>query len=164
MVEAAEVEEGLQPRPLDAREVYEVLLAGGDLVVGGLERGALGELTALLGGDTLEEDGVGHATVGVLGLEVDGGLEAMPEAVDVHGVRVEVLSERVRVLDEEAERLRVVGRLERACRLEHARGLASLDARLVEDVAPDDHRLEDGLQSRVRLVRGGVLVHGASST
>jgi len=88
----------------------------------------------------------------------------MPEAVDVHGVRVEVLSERVRVLDEQAERLRVVGRLERAGRLGHACGLASLYTRLIEDIAADDHRFEDGLQSRVRLVRGGGLVHCASST
>ncbi len=68
------------------------------------------------------------------------------------------------MLDEQAQRLRVVGWLERAGRLEHARGFARFDARLVEHVAPDDHRLEDRLKPRVRLIGGGGLVHGASST
>jgi len=164
VVEAAEIEERLQARALDPGEVDQLALAGRDLVAGRLQLGARVELAALAGGGALDEDGVGDPRVGVLGLEVDRRLEAVPEAVDVHRVGVEVLAQRVRVLHQQAERLGVVGRHQGAGALEQGLRLAGLAARRVGDVTPDDDGLEDRLQARVRLVCRGALVHAGSST
>ena len=90
----------------------------------------------------------------------------MAEAIDVRRVRVDVLAERVRVLEEEAERFGVVRRLERAGDAEErADALAAGGARRIGDAGAEDDRLEDGLQARVRGVRGaGQVCHGARSS
>ena len=78
---------------------------------------ALGRVPAAAGGKpALERDRVGDLRARVLGVEVDDGVEAVAVAVDVGGVGVDVLAQRVGVLDQEAQRLRVVGRDERAGR------------------------------------------------
>ncbi|MBT9556697.1 MAG: hypothetical protein IV100_11745 [Myxococcales bacterium] len=164
MVEAAEVEERLQARALDPGEVDKLAFTGRDLVHRRLELRARVEFTAIARGGALEEDGVGDPRVGVLGLEVDRRVEAVPEAVDVHCVCVEVLAQCVRVLDQQAERLRVVRRREGAGALEQRLRLASLAARRVGDVAPDDDGVENRLQARVRLICRCALVHAGTST
>jgi hypothetical protein len=165
MIEAAEVEEGLQPRPLDARELLQLPLALGHLLGRGLERRALGQLATLPRRRPLQVDAVRHLPVGVLGVQVDGRLEPVSEPVDVGGVGVDVLPERVGVLHQQAQRLGVVGRLERAGRREGRRQvLAARAARRVLGARPDDHRLQDGLKAPLGLARPHGLRHDVAST
>jgi hypothetical protein len=106
------------------------------------ERGALGQRARVPRGDAFEHQRVGHLLPRVIRVEVDRGLEAVAEAVDVGRVRVDVLPERVRVLDEEAQRLGVVGRLQRAGRDEGGRHLfAAWTARRVLHPGADHHGL-----------------------
>jgi hypothetical protein len=79
-----------------------------------------GSVRASRAAKPLERDRVGDLRARVLGVEVDDGVEAVAVAVDVGGVGVDVLAQRVGVLDQQAERLRVVGRDERAGRGERA--------------------------------------------
>ena len=58
----------------------------------------------------IEEHGVADRAVHVSGLEVDRGLEAVPEGFDVRHVRVDVRPERVGVLEEHDQRFGIVGR------------------------------------------------------
>ena len=146
VVEAGELEEVLEARLLDARELRELLLPRRDLLGRGLERRARGELPSVLEREALEQDRIGDALVGVVRLEIDGGLKAVAERVDVGRVGVDVLAERVRVLKEEAERRGVVGGRDRAGRGEVG-VLAARDAGGVLDVAPDDNALEDRLRA-----------------
>ena len=139
MVEAGELEEVLEARLLDARELRELLLPRRDLLGRSLERCARGELPSVLEREPLEQDRIGDALVRVVRLEVDGGLQAVAERVDVGRVGVDVLAEGVRVLKEEAERRGVVGGRDGAGRGEVG-VLAARDAGGVLDVAPDDER------------------------
>ena len=108
---------------------------------------------------------VGNVLVGVIRVEVDGRFEAMAEAVDVGGVGVDVLPKRVRVLHQEAQGLRIVGRLDGAGRGERdSEVLAAGAARRILGPGADDHRLEDGLQPGLGIARGGRLAHRAAST
>jgi len=122
-------------------------------------------VAALLGGLALERHAVRDVPVGVVRVEVDGALQTVPEAVDVGGVGVDVLAQGVRVLDDEAERLGVVGRDERARGGERRREiLARRQARRVLDLRTDDDRLEDGLQPLVRGAGVRLVRHRAAST
>ena len=85
-------------------------------------------------GHALKEDALGDALVGVLGVEVDRGLELVPEAVDVRGVGVDVRAKRVAVLEEQAQGLEVVRRIDD--------GLAEREAPRV-DAEGAAHPLED---------------------
>jgi hypothetical protein len=71
---------------------------------------ALGQRASVAGGEPLERDRVGHLRARVLGVEVDDGVEAVAVAVDVGGVGVDGLVQRVGALDQETQRLGVVGR------------------------------------------------------
>ena len=142
VVEAAEVEERVEPRPLDPGGLAQLCEARGHLLCRRRERRPLGQRAGVARGDALEHQRVGHLLPRVLGVEVDGRLEAVAEAVDVGRVRVDVLTERVRVLDEEAQRLGVVGRLQRAGRDEGGRHLfAARTARRVLHPGADHHGL-----------------------
>jgi len=71
VVEAAEVEEGRQPRPLDSPELLELAPTLGDLLLGGLQRGLVVDLTPVPGGQPLEVDDVGDVLVRVVGVEAE---------------------------------------------------------------------------------------------
>ena len=109
MIEAGEREERLEPRLLHARELARARLRGATSSGVGVSGAFPGKPTTVCERESLDEDAVGDARVGVVGLEIDGGLEPVPECVDVGGVRVNVLPERVRVLEELAERGGIVG-------------------------------------------------------
>jgi len=82
VVEATEVEEGRQPSPLDPPELLQLASPLGDLLLGGLQRGLVAELATVAGSEPFEVDDVGDVLVRVVGVEVDGGLEAWPFAVE----------------------------------------------------------------------------------
>ncbi len=142
VVEAGELEEVVQPRPLDARELKELRLARRDLFGRRLQRHVAGELAAVVVGETLARDAIGDAGIGVVGLLVDGGLEPVAERVNVRGVGVDVRSQRIRMLEEHTKRGWIVRRGDRACRRE-VRVLASRNARRVLHVEADNDRFED---------------------
>lgn len=104
--------------PLGAGELNELSAALLHLVGRRLELGVARGVAAIASSEPLEVDALTDATVGVVGVEVGRRIEPVPEAVDVRGVGVDVLAERIRVLEKQAERLGVVGRFERARRAE----------------------------------------------
>ncbi len=93
----AEVE-GIEPFPLHPCGLAQLGEARGDLLRARRRRYALGERACFAGGKPLERDRVGHLRARVLGVEVDDGVEAVAVAVDVGGIGVNVLAQRV-VLD-----------------------------------------------------------------
>jgi hypothetical protein len=167
VVEAAELEERLQPRLLDPGEVDELAAARGDLLGRRLDRCVGRELTAVDRRLALERDGIGHAAIGIVGFEVDRRLQPVAEAVDVRGVGINVLAQRVRVLEHQAERVRVVGRRERARRQKRrAEVLACGEAGRVLNarVRAHDHGLQDRLQPFFDHARGQLRDHPRCST
>ena len=113
---------------------------------------------------SLQEDGFGDLVVGIVRVEIDGRVQAVPEAVDVGGVGVHVLAQRVGMLDQQAQRLRVVGRLQRASRGEHrAQVLTARATGWIGSAATHNDRLQDRLQPLVRGVCGGHTRHGRTS-
>jgi hypothetical protein len=86
------------------------------------------------------------------------------EAVDVGGIGVDVLPERVRVLHQETERLRIVWWAESPRGGERlGQVLAAGTACRIARARADDHRLEDGLQALLGLVNASRLRHAGSS-
>lgn len=166
VVERARLEEAREPRALRSCELHERAPARGDLLGCRLELGVAGEVPSLLSGESLEVNALPDASVGVVGVEVDRGVEAVTEAIDVGCVGVDVLAERVRMLEEEAERLGVVRWLERAGDSEERTDpLATGGARGIGHARAEDDRFEDGLQARVRGVcRAREIGHGARSS
>ena len=162
MIEAAGVEECLEPGALCPGELLELTPARGYLLGARLQGGPRRELAPVVRGQPLQVDQVCNPLVGILGLEVHGRLEAVPEAIDVGGIGIHVLPERARVLREQAQRLGIVGGLQstgccEALRVLLAAGLAGR----VLGLRAHDHGLQDCVQPLIGPM--GLVVHGCST-
>src|SRR5512133_272611 len=146
VVEAAKAEEGLKSRLFYAGELSSLRESRRDFFVGRSGRHASGEGTGLASCLPLEHHRVSHVSLSILTSEIYCWLESVAEAINVGRVGIDILAQRVRMLDDAAEELWIIGRLKRArvgkrtCVF-----VAATLAHWIINARAHDERLDEGL-------------------